>query len=124
MTPILQSSPDASYTTAAIGKWSAIEIDIGIICSCLMLLPAFIKYHIPEKWRSYLSWKISHLSRSKSESWKISEGSWPHEEHRYTNGAISERKIPSQKALPLSQVSIELADQGGLLPSTRTISNV
>lgn len=110
MTNILQSNPDASYTTAAIGKWSAIEIDIGIICSCLMLLPSFIKYHTPEKWRSYLSSKISRLSGTNSGSWKISESSWPHEEPRYTNGAVDERKAASEKVLPLSGASVELAD--------------
>ncbi|PVH99861.1 hypothetical protein DM02DRAFT_655930 [Periconia macrospinosa] len=51
MSHIFNSSPEASYNTAAIGKWSAMEIDISIICSCLILFPAILRHHLPTTWR-------------------------------------------------------------------------
>lgn len=31
-----------------------IEINVGLICCCLMLMPAFLRHHLPESAKSYL----------------------------------------------------------------------
>ncbi|KAI0483408.1 hypothetical protein GGR56DRAFT_624245 [Xylariaceae sp. FL0804] len=54
MTKVLQSSTDATYNLSEISLWAMIELNIGLICSCLMLLPAFLRHHLPESTKSSL----------------------------------------------------------------------
>ncbi|KAL7793171.1 hypothetical protein V8C37DRAFT_378668 [Trichoderma ceciliae] len=44
MTPILHSNPDASWNLSKISIWATVEVDVGLICACLMLLPAFLNH--------------------------------------------------------------------------------
>ncbi|KAF2466569.1 uncharacterized protein BDR25DRAFT_336433 [Lindgomyces ingoldianus] len=92
MTRVLQSSLDASWNTASIGKWSAIEVDVGIMCSCLMLFPAFLKHHLPEEARTFVSESLSRISsafsgisRSQSTAGKGSEKAWPIDKYQSIN---------------------------------------
>ena len=119
MTKILQESPDALYTTAAIGRWSAIEIDVGIMCSCLMLLPAFINHHTPERWREYLSHRICQLSGSGSETKHYAECSWPKGRFRELDGERGLAKSRTEESIHSLQPSVELADKGKLLSQSR-----
>ncbi|KAI0451111.1 hypothetical protein F5B21DRAFT_488212 [Xylaria acuta] len=54
MTPILQSDTDSTYNIARVSIFSTLEINVGLECSCLMLLPAFLRHHLPESTKSYL----------------------------------------------------------------------
>ncbi|KAI0879953.1 uncharacterized protein GGS22DRAFT_101847 [Annulohypoxylon maeteangense] len=53
MTPLLQSDLDSTYNIAKVSVWATLEINVGLICSCLMLLPAFLRHHLPESAKSY-----------------------------------------------------------------------
>ncbi|KAL6836946.1 GPCR, PTH11-type [Trichoderma camerunense] len=44
MTPILHSSPDASWNLSKMSVWATVEVNVGLICACLMLLPAFLNH--------------------------------------------------------------------------------
>ncbi|KAL7807759.1 GPCR, PTH11-type [Trichoderma aethiopicum] len=44
MTPILRSNPDASWNLSWMAVWATVEINVGLICACLMLLPAFLNH--------------------------------------------------------------------------------
>ncbi|KAI1173321.1 hypothetical protein F4777DRAFT_457325 [Nemania sp. FL0916] len=46
-TPVLQSDPDSTYNLALVSAWATIEINVGLICSCLILLPTFLKHYLP-----------------------------------------------------------------------------
>ncbi|KAI2465600.1 hypothetical protein F4781DRAFT_408617 [Annulohypoxylon bovei var. microspora] len=76
MTPLLQSDLDSTYNIAKVSVWATLEINVGLICSCLMLLPAFLRHHLPESAKSYFrSISLSKGSRSgknsssKSQKW-------------------------------------------------------
>ncbi|XDG03564.1 hypothetical protein ABKA04_003179 [Annulohypoxylon sp. FPYF3050] len=65
MTPLLQSDMDSTYNIAKVSVWATLEINIGLICSCLMLLPAFLRHHLPESAKAYFkSISFSRGSRS------------------------------------------------------------
>lgn len=40
----------------------ALEVDIGLICVCLLTLPAFLDKHKPKKWNSFLLYVTSYIS--------------------------------------------------------------
>ncbi|KAL6877132.1 GPCR, PTH11-type [Trichoderma novae-zelandiae] len=44
MTPVLRSNPDASWNLSKMAVWATVEINVGLICACLMLLPAFLNH--------------------------------------------------------------------------------
>ncbi|KAI0400714.1 hypothetical protein F4802DRAFT_583715 [Xylaria palmicola] len=46
-TPTLRTSYDATWTLSRIVIWAALEVNVGIICSCLIVLPAFLDRHLP-----------------------------------------------------------------------------
>ncbi|KAI0909944.1 hypothetical protein F4823DRAFT_592131 [Ustulina deusta] len=51
-TPILQSSCDATYNLSQVSLWATLEINVGLTCSCLLVLPAFLCYHLPASAKS------------------------------------------------------------------------
>ncbi|KAF2790392.1 hypothetical protein K505DRAFT_340454 [Melanomma pulvis-pyrius CBS 109.77] len=55
MTPILSSSLDATWNISRIALWAVIEVNVGIICASLTLLPAFLDRHWPKSFSSSLS---------------------------------------------------------------------
>ncbi|KAK3311924.1 hypothetical protein B0H66DRAFT_571266 [Apodospora peruviana] len=55
MTQILYANPDRTWNISSIAIWATLEVNIGIICSCLMFLPAFLHRHLPESTRYSLS---------------------------------------------------------------------
>ncbi|KAM7184565.1 hypothetical protein V8F20_012175 [Naviculisporaceae sp. PSN 640] len=41
----LEGDPDVTYTQAILGIWSVVEVNLGILCGCIMRLkPLFVKY--------------------------------------------------------------------------------
>ncbi|KAI0001228.1 hypothetical protein F4779DRAFT_604409 [Xylariaceae sp. FL0662B] len=51
-TPHLYSNADYTWLLSDMILWGTIECDVGIICVCLMLLPAFVEHHLPKTTRS------------------------------------------------------------------------
>lgn len=41
------NNPDVLYTQGAAAVWSAVEINIGILCNCLAMLKPFVRRHLP-----------------------------------------------------------------------------
>lgn len=40
-------NPDVLYTQGSAAVWSAVEINIGILCNCLAMLKPFVRRHLP-----------------------------------------------------------------------------
>ncbi|KAK3337576.1 hypothetical protein B0T19DRAFT_455435 [Cercophora scortea] len=55
MTQVLYSSTDRTWNISTISIWATLEVNIGIICSCLMFLPAFLDRYFPYSARVPLS---------------------------------------------------------------------
>lgn len=43
----MQDNPDVLYTQGSAAVWSAVEINIGILCNCLAMLKPFVRRHLP-----------------------------------------------------------------------------
>ncbi|KAJ4411697.1 hypothetical protein N0V82_008933 [Gnomoniopsis sp. IMI 355080] len=43
----MQNNPDVLYTQGSAAVWSAVEINIGILCNCLAMLKPFVRRHMP-----------------------------------------------------------------------------
>lgn len=43
----MQDNPDVLYTQGSAAVWSAVEINIGILCNCLAMLKPFVRRHMP-----------------------------------------------------------------------------
>ncbi|KAK3985826.1 putative integral membrane protein Pth11-like [Cladorrhinum sp. PSN332] len=78
MIPLLRSSFDATWNIASLSNWATLEVNIAILCACLMLLPAFLERHLPAAIRAPFSrfwdWTLSAISRKTdggSLSWRI-----------------------------------------------------
>ncbi|KAI3395461.1 hypothetical protein diail_1324 [Diaporthe ilicicola] len=41
------NNPDVLYTQGAAAVWSAVEINVGILCNCLAMLKPFVRRHLP-----------------------------------------------------------------------------
>lgn len=41
------NNPDILYTQGSAAVWSAVEINIGILCNCLAMLKPFVRRHLP-----------------------------------------------------------------------------
>lgn len=41
------NNPDVLYTQGSAAVWSAVEINIGILCNCLAMLKPFVRRHLP-----------------------------------------------------------------------------
>ena len=57
-------------------SYRVLEVDIGLICVCLLTLPAFLDKHKPEKLKSFLLCVISYISDKRS-SGPVSNNSGP-----------------------------------------------
>lgn len=64
-------NPDVLYTQGSAAVWSAVEINIGILCNCLAMLKPFVRRHLP--------WLVSLVG---------SEGSSASEEGRAKDSAV------------------------------------
>ncbi|KAG8167427.1 hypothetical protein KVR01_003116 [Diaporthe batatas] len=43
----MRNNPDVLYTQGSAAVWSAVEINIGILCNCLAMLKPFVRRHLP-----------------------------------------------------------------------------
>jgi hypothetical protein len=41
------NNPDVLYTQGSAAVWSAVEINIGILCNCLAVMGPFVRCHLP-----------------------------------------------------------------------------
>lgn len=41
------NNPDVLYTQGSAAVWSAVEINIGILCNCLAMMKPFVRRHLP-----------------------------------------------------------------------------
>lgn len=41
------NNPDVTYTQGSAAVWSAVEVNIGILCNCLAMLKPFVRRHLP-----------------------------------------------------------------------------
>jgi hypothetical protein len=92
------------------------EIDVGIVCSCLMLLPAFLKHHLPQSWCESLSESVSRLADSlssmtgkKSSQRSTNGNSWPKDSYREmdkSHGLI----VKTHSTGPPTEASLEMQD--------------
>jgi len=46
----LVDNVDSTWNYIKLSIWSVLEVDIGLVCSCLLCSPAFMKRHNPSKW--------------------------------------------------------------------------
>lgn len=92
MTSVLQSDLDITYNMSRVSLWASvsqikmaartsktnklrtIEINVGLICSCLMVLPAFLRHHLPESAKSYLRSMASTKTGESSKNTPRSDG--------------------------------------------------
>jgi hypothetical protein len=44
---VVINNPDVLYTQGSAAVWSAVEINIGILCNCLAMLKPFVRRHLP-----------------------------------------------------------------------------
>lgn len=54
------NNPDVLYTQGSAAVWSAVEINIGILCNCLAMLKPFVRRHLP--------WLVSLVGQSDGSS--------------------------------------------------------
>ena len=101
------------------------EVDVGIICSCLMLLPAFLKHHLPESCKSFLSLSLSRITASFSgmsgmkSSERSTKNTWPKDKY-HSIGKSHGSMIQAHSTGPPSEASIEMHDP----PEWVQVSNV
>lgn len=76
------NNPDVTYTQGSAAVWSAVEINIGILCNCLAMLKPFVRRHLP--WLKSLI-GVRSGGASGGERWPPSNGknidSGPHGRH-------------------------------------------
>ncbi|KAI0838522.1 hypothetical protein F5Y06DRAFT_268275 [Hypoxylon sp. FL0890] len=84
MTAVLRSSLDMTWNVSSLGIWATIEVNVGIICSCLILLPAFMDRYVPESIKSSSARLLSYTrnfsstrSKRRTNSLESDQGSWP-----------------------------------------------
>ncbi|KAK2849620.1 hypothetical protein FQN49_005575 [Arthroderma sp. PD_2] len=87
-TPVLQSSPDATWNISRLAVWAVIEANIGILCGCLLLLPAFLDRHWPKGLTSSVKGLFSTSSSRRFEKGGSSDGTskqypWPSSNHSH-----------------------------------------
>ncbi|KKK18675.1 hypothetical protein P175DRAFT_0536098 [Aspergillus ochraceoroseus IBT 24754] len=66
MTHVLTDSTDATWNISLIARWAVIEANTGIICACLLLLPAFLDRYWPKHFGSSINRLWSSRQRGKS----------------------------------------------------------
>ncbi|KAK3934314.1 hypothetical protein QBC46DRAFT_400152 [Diplogelasinospora grovesii] len=127
MTPILQSDFDATWNIATIGLWATLEVNVGIICSCVMLLPAFLDHHLPASIHASLSrlwsYTVSLIPRGSKDSETPSfvnpggrnhHHAWPGYKHQ-----LSSESQPKDLAKLHSLQTHNLVLEENPLPTTR-----
>ncbi|KAI1464151.1 uncharacterized protein F4812DRAFT_213812 [Daldinia caldariorum] len=84
MTPILSSSFDATWNISNITVWGTLEVNIGIICACAMLFPAFFDRHLPQwaklsmsRLRSYTQSFAVRGTKDSNHSLSNDQNTWP-----------------------------------------------
>lgn len=60
------NNPDVLYTQGAAAVWSAVEVNVGILCNCLAMLKPFVRRHLP--------WLVSLVGSGPDGSSPSSEG--------------------------------------------------
>lgn len=58
---------------------------MGVVCACLLLLPAFLQHHLPQSVKAFLSGLLPSSKKSSSHSWRDNQGlagSWPGYTHQ------------------------------------------
>ncbi|KAH8788391.1 hypothetical protein F5883DRAFT_531921 [Diaporthe sp. PMI_573] len=55
MTQYLRVNPDLTWNFNTVAIFTALEVNLGIICSCLMVLPAFVDRHLPTTIKTFPS---------------------------------------------------------------------
>ncbi|RAH43285.1 uncharacterized protein BO95DRAFT_516527 [Aspergillus brunneoviolaceus CBS 621.78] len=74
-THILTDSTDATWNISHIAVWAVLECNVGIFCSCMLLLPRFVERYFPKGVTSYFSRLWSSNGGSKKER-SVSNGPW------------------------------------------------
>ncbi|KAI0133382.1 hypothetical protein F4776DRAFT_133516 [Hypoxylon sp. NC0597] len=117
MTPLLQSDLDSTYNIARVSVWATLEINVGLICSCLMLLPAFLRHHLPESAKSYFrSIALSKGSKSGKGSSSGKSHQWAGYQHKVSSDSQNlvslkdENKILRTNTFTLETVRAPPAD--------------
>ncbi|KAM5447045.1 hypothetical protein MaudCBS49596_006226 [Microsporum audouinii] len=87
-TPVLQSSPDATWNISRLAVWAVIEANVGIFCGCLLLLPAFLDRHLPKSITSSIKGLFStsnsrRLEKGGSSDASSKQYSWPNSNHSH-----------------------------------------
>ncbi|EGE08775.1 hypothetical protein TEQG_08818 [Trichophyton equinum CBS 127.97] len=87
-TPVLKSSPDATWNISRLAVWAVIEANVGIFCGCLLLLPAFLDRHLPKSIASSIKVLFSSSNSRKLEKGGSSDASskqysWPNSTHSH-----------------------------------------
>ncbi|KAF3482730.1 putative Integral membrane protein Pth11-like [Arthroderma uncinatum] len=87
-TPVLKSSPDATWNISRLAVWAVIEANIGIFCGCLLLLPAFLDRHWPKAFSSSVKGLFStsnsrRLEKGGSSDRSSKQYSWPDSNHSH-----------------------------------------
>ncbi|PGH12677.1 hypothetical protein AJ80_06620 [Polytolypa hystricis UAMH7299] len=79
MTPILNRSGDSTWNFSTIAVWAVVEIDVGILCACLTLFPAFLHHDWPKALRwsfTRCMWRKSNSSRSAENPTTRNQRTW------------------------------------------------
>lgn len=50
----MENNPDITYSECVTGIWSAIEINVGIVCNCVVVIKPFLRKHFPKFFSSYM----------------------------------------------------------------------
>ncbi|KAK0508024.1 hypothetical protein JMJ35_009913 [Cladonia borealis] len=68
MTSILYTSSDATWNLSKITIYSVIEVNVGIICACLLTFPTFLERHKPRSFASLMTRLVPHSLSKQGES--------------------------------------------------------
>ncbi|KAK7935353.1 hypothetical protein PG985_000848 [Apiospora marii] len=91
MTPVLRSNFDATWNISTMSLWATLEVNIGIVCGCSMLFPAFFKRRFPnfavgsilQVLRSRISGVSRKGSSDSSDSPRFHHEQWKDQKHIY-----------------------------------------
>ncbi|KAI8628367.1 hypothetical protein F5Y19DRAFT_486046 [Xylariaceae sp. FL1651] len=124
MTSFLQSSADATYNISKVALWAVIEINVGLMCSCLLLLPGFLRHHLPESTKSFIRSFIITRSKNKSNPNSSQLGGWPGYMHRVSSDSQNlvaikgGNHIVQTNTFTLESVRVDRKGHTGEVPST------
>ncbi|OAL72538.1 hypothetical protein A7D00_3540 [Trichophyton violaceum] len=103
-TPVLKSSPDATWNISRLAVWAVIEANVGIFCGCLLLLPAFLDRHLPKSIASSIKGLFStsnsrRLEKGGSSDASSKQYSWPNSTHSHKVSVSTSSKQHSYQEL-------------------------